>query len=96
MGRAPKEMRGSPTLLPKIKIREEGKQMRLLTRTLQGAWLFFLFPKRNSNPPLPRRRQTQLWKSPAIQAPIANWKLLLPALVFANHCLLRSAFSPYE
>lgn len=84
---------GSPPLLPKIKTRKEGKQMGSLTRTLEAACLFSLLPRRDPNPSLPRRRQTQLWKSRAVQAPGSLWPTASESClhVSANHRLPKSA-----
>lgn len=96
---SPPPLAGSPTLLTKIKIKEEGKQMETLSRTLQGARLFSLLPRRNPNPPLPGRRQTWLWKSLAIQGPesplpVGSYSSLLVCL--PTPVSPWSVFSAYE
>lgn len=87
VGRAPQEMRGpapqaAQPCSPKIKIREEGKQMGPLTRTLQRAWLFPSFP--GGIPTLLSHREDKhsyrnLMPSRHCKS-VANCKFLLPAL----------------
>lgn len=60
---------GGPTLLPKIKIREEEKQVGGPSAGSCRAMSIFPPSGRNPNPSLLWRKQTQLWKSHAIQAP---------------------------
>lgn len=60
---------GSPTQLPEIKIREEEKHTGPLSRPVPGGVAIFCPSRRNLNPSLLWRKQTQLWKSRAIRAP---------------------------